>query len=92
MIEFQPVSDLGQLEAGQLILIEHNHKGKTVVSPAVVQKVIASGTNDEEVIIDMKSNSYFNMSMYLDGQSWVKNVQIIINGKVFSITNTKEKM
>lgn len=92
MIEFQPVSNLGQLEAGQLILIEHNHDRKTVVSPAVVQKVLNSGTKQEEVIIDMKWNSFFNVHMYLEGESWVKNVQIILNGKVFSMTNTKERI
>jgi hypothetical protein len=90
MIELQPVTELGQLKVGDLILIEHQHQNKMVVSPATVRVVLQSGTVDEEIVICKKYNKYFRMEMYLDGESWVKNMQVVKRGKVFSLINSKE--
>jgi hypothetical protein len=45
--------------------------------PFKVRKVKVSETDGTEVIFDMKNNRYFNVQMYLNGKSWVKEVVII---------------
>jgi ACT domain-containing protein len=92
MIELQPFSYFGQLKVGDLILIEHKHDNKLVVSPATVRAVVNAGAETEEIIICKKYNKYFITGMYLDGSSWVKNVQVVKRGKVFSMINTKTEL
>ena len=38
------------------------------------QIVVISEKDGTEIIIDKKMNKYFNLGMYLQGKSWVKNV------------------
>jgi hypothetical protein len=45
--------------------------------PFKVRKVKVSETDGTEIIFDMRKNRYFNLGMYLDGKSWVKEVVII---------------
>lgn len=45
--------------------------------PFKVQMVKVSETDGTEIIIDKKRNRYFNLGMYLEGKSWVKDVIII---------------
>lgn len=42
---------------------------------ALIVKVSEHGT---EVIIDKKRNRYFNLGMYLEGKSWVKEVSVVV--------------
>lgn len=44
---------------------------------------------DEEIILNKKYNDYFNMSMYLTGESWVKEVIILEDVKITNILKTK---
>ena len=36
-----------------------------------------SDSDGEEIIYDLKRNKYFNVGMYLNGKSWVKDVRIV---------------
>lgn len=45
--------------------------------PVKAQIVKVSDIDGVEVIFDRKNNKYFNLGMYLEGKSWVKEVKII---------------
>ena len=45
--------------------------------PFKVQMVKVSETDGTEIIFDKKRNRYFNLEMYLEGKSWVKEVVVI---------------
>lgn len=78
------VTSLGFLKAGDVVLIDD---GKNTF-PACVKEVINSKADGEEVILTKSSNKFFNVDMYLDGKSWVKNVMKIDNGIIYSLSNT----
>lgn len=70
---FEPLADYGQVNVGDLIVVR-NVDGE--VTPVIVPDVVQAGTDTEEIITDKHKNSYFIVSMYLAGQSWVKDCQI----------------
>lgn len=84
MIEIKPVTNHGQLKEGDVLLIEDSRK----VFPAQVKKVVFPGTKQEEIILSLNRNVYFILHMYLSGESWVKNVSIVIGATLTSISNT----
>jgi len=45
--------------------------------PVKAQTVKVSVNDGTEVIIDRKKNRYFNLGMYLEGKSWVKECYIV---------------
>ena len=52
--------------------------GDTLVNePVKAQVVKVSKSDGTEVIFDIKQNRFFNVGMYLDGRSWVKQVKIV---------------
>ena len=89
MIEFSAVTDFGQINQGELLVIEKKNGLKFV---AVAKKVLDKGRADEEVIICIKGNQYFITSMLLDGSSWVKNVTRLPSVNVTTITNTSKNL
>lgn len=46
--------------------------------PFKVQSVKVTPNDGTEVILDRKKNTYFNVGMYLEGKSWVKECGIIV--------------
>jgi len=68
------VKELTDIKEGDTICIT----GDTLkAEPFKVQKVKVSESDGTEIIFDMKMNRYFNLGMYLNGYSWVKEVIII---------------
>ena len=51
--------------------------GNFISEPFKVRKVQVSESDGTEVIFDMRNNKFFNVQMYLDGKSWVREVVII---------------
>lgn len=45
--------------------------------PFKVEMIKISDQDGTEIIIDKKQNRYFNLDMYLKGESWVKEVKIV---------------
>jgi Icc-related predicted phosphoesterase len=43
-----------------------------------VQKVICSESNGTEIVFDKKKNRFFNLGMYLQGKSWVKECKVLV--------------
>lgn len=79
-----PLTAPGQLQAGDLLLIERRNQ---VVCPAEVKEVIRPGTEQEEIVLARGRNLYFVVSMFLRGESWIKECSKVVNGRVYSITN-----
>jgi hypothetical protein len=68
------VEKLTDIKEGDTICITGNYLINELFK---VKKVKVSKTDGTEVIFDMKNNRFFNVQMYLDGKSWVKDVVII---------------
>ena len=45
-------------------------------------------TNDNEIVLSLKQNDYFNFDMYREGESWVWRVWNLGQIKLTAITNT----
>lgn len=72
MIKILPVTAPGQIQVGDVLLIDD---GRRVYSAPCAE--ICRPHIDPEIVINRKRNQYFITSMYLAGQSWVKEVQIV---------------
>jgi len=79
-----PLTAAGQLQVGDLLLIERRNQ---VVSPAEVKEIIRPGTEQEEIVLARGRNLYFVVSMFLRGESWIKNCSKVANGRAYAITN-----
>lgn len=85
MIEIQPVTDFGQINKDDVLVIETRTGIKII---AITKKVIRFGTEHEEVVTNLTKNHYFITKMLLDGGSWAKNVVRIPGARMTSSTNT----
>jgi len=72
-MEIKQLEDLGQIKKGDLLLISD----ATKIIHSKVDHVKVSDSDGEEIIYDLKRNKYFNVGMYLNGKSWVKDVRIV---------------
>lgn len=68
------VKTLDDIKKGDLICITGDN---LKAEPFKVKQVKVSESDGTEVIFDMRKNRYFNVGMYLEGKSWVKDVVII---------------
>lgn len=84
MIEFIPVTDFGQIKQGEVLLIEKTNGVKFI---AVAKKVLNKCKPTEEIVINLSSNIYFIVSMFLDGNSWVKSVIRLPDVEATNIVN-----
>ena len=71
VIEVKNITDIVE---GDTICITGDY---LIVEPFKVQMVKVTETDGTEIIFDKKKNRYFNLGMYLEGKSWVKEVVII---------------
>jgi hypothetical protein len=89
MIQTQPVTRYGQINKGDVLVIETK---SGITFPAVAKMIIRSGTEDEEVVISLRRNHYFIMSMMLAGKSWAKNVIRIPGAVLTSYSNSTKSL
>jgi len=87
-MRFKDLSDYGQLDEGDLILINCERNG---VFPVTVKEVLMKGTPEEEIIINKSKNIYFITAKYFDNTSWVKVCAKVTDGKIYSISNNTRK-
>lgn len=73
-MELKEVKTLTCIKEGDTIIITGDQYKAQLFK---VQKVKVSKTNGTEIIIDKKMNN-FNLKMYLDGLSWVKECKILV--------------
>lgn len=75
----------GQVSAGDVLLIQRRNE---FVAPVTVKDVLNKGTDKEEIILSKSKNIYFIVSMFLAGESWCKACSRLVNGKIYSISNS----
>lgn len=73
-MELREVKKVEDIKQGDKILVTGG-KLKNELVKAQSIKVSNDGT---EVVIDKKKNRHFNVEMYLAGESWVKNVMVVV--------------
>jgi len=67
------VTKIDQIKRGDTILISDG----TVLKTVRAMKVKVSEEDGVEVIFNLRQNKYFNVDMYLNGKSWVKDMRIL---------------
>lgn len=73
-MELKKVTELTDIKEGDTILIT----GDVLKNePVKVAKIKVSENDGVEVIFDLKKNRFFNLGMFLSGESWVKECSII---------------
>ena len=75
MINIQPITDVGQVVKGDLVLLEMK-SGE--VKSKKISNVLFSGCLNEEVIYNNKKNHYYITDCLLTGSSHVKNVSKVM--------------
>lgn len=69
-MNYKKLSKVGQIKKGAIVVATY----KSSVQKHTVDEVLHAGTDKEEILLDTKSNLYFNTSMAIDGISWAKEV------------------
>ena len=73
-MELIKVKKLRDINVGDTIVIT----GDTLKNEAVkVQLVKVTDVDGTEIIFDKKNNRFFNLGMFLDGKSWVRECMVI---------------
>lgn len=68
------VKELTDIEKGDTLIIT----GDTLKNEPVKAQIVKVSDNDgTEVIFDKKMNRFFNLGMYLKGNSWVKDLKVV---------------
>lgn len=73
MAKLKKVKKLDQIKEGDTIVMSGDNFKNEVRNVETV-KISEDGT---EIIFDNKNNKYFNLGMYLKGESWVKELSIL---------------
>ena len=73
-MELKDVKTLTDIKQGDTIIIT----GDVLKNePFKAQIVKVSETDGTEIIFDKKMNRFFNLGMYLEGKSWVKDCKVV---------------
>jgi len=74
-MELKDVKTLTDIKQGDTIIIT----GDVLKNePFKAQIVKVSETDGTEIIFDKKMNRFFNLGMYIEGKSWVKDCKVVI--------------
>ncbi len=73
-MSFIPVTSLDVIKEGDTIMIISDSLKKEILT---VELVRFSDDDKTEIIIDKKTNRFFNLGLYLQGKSWVKELKIL---------------
>lgn len=74
-MELKEVKTITDIKQGDTLIIT----GDTLKNEPVKAQIVKVSNNDgTEIIFDKKQNRFFNLGMYLEGKSWVKDVKIVI--------------
>lgn len=74
-MELKDVKTLTDIKQGDTIIITGDILKN---EPFKAQIVKVSETDGTEIIFDKKMNRFFNLGMYLEGKSWVKDCKILL--------------
>ena len=74
-MELKEVKTLTDIKQGDTIIIT----GDTLKNEAVKAQIVKVTEHDgTEIIFDKKNNRFFNLGMYLEGKSWVKDCKVVV--------------
>ena len=74
-MELKKVKTITDIKQGDTLIVT----GDTLKNEPVKAQIVKVPPNDgTEIIIDKKMNRFFNLGMYLEGKSWVKDVVVVI--------------
>lgn len=74
-MELKDVKTIDDIKSGDTLIIT----GDTLVNECIKSVIVKVSRSDgTEVIIDKKQNRYFNLGMYLEGKSWVKELKLLV--------------
>lgn len=74
-MELKEVKTITDIKQGDTLIVTGDVLKNKSVKAQIVKVTPKDGT---EIIIDKKKNCFFNLGMYLEGKSWVKEVKILI--------------
>lgn len=75
-MNLKKVTTLTDIKQGDTIIIT----GDSLVNEAVKAQIVKISQHDgTEIIFDKRANRFFNLGMYLEGKSWVKELCVIIS-------------
>lgn len=73
-MELKEVKTLTDIKQGDTLIIT----GDTLKNEPVKAQIVKVSQHDgTEVVFDKKQNRFFNLGMYLEGKSWVKEVMVV---------------
>ena len=67
------VNNIESIKQGDILIIT----GDTLINEPCKAQIVKVSGDGTEIIIDKKKNRFFNLGMYLEGKSWVKEVCIL---------------
>jgi hypothetical protein len=74
-MELREVKTITDIKQGDTLIVT----GDTLKHESVKAQIVKVTPNDgTEIIIDKKKNRFFNLGMYLEGKSWVKELKVIV--------------
>lgn len=73
-MELRTIRSLTDIKQGDTLILTGDTLKNEPVKAEIVKVTERDGT---EIIFDKKNNRYFNLGMYLDGKSWVKECKIL---------------
>lgn len=66
------ITSIDAISKDDLLLVNGSHATGDAIQLHKVLHVKVTDRDGTEIILRKKGNVYFNLSMYLDGKSWVK--------------------
>lgn len=72
-MELEKVTKIDQICQGDTLIIT----GDTLKNEPIKAQTVKVSKDGTEIIFDRKMNRYFNLGMYLEGKSWVKELAIL---------------
>lgn len=73
-MELKEVKTLTDIKQGDTIIITGDTLKNEPVKAQIVKVTEQDGT---EIIFDKKNNRFFNLGMFLEGKSWVKDCKVV---------------
>ena len=75
-MNLKTVETLTDIKQGDTLIIT----GDTLKNEPVKAQIVKVSENDgTEIIFDKKMNRFFNLGMYLNGSSWVKDLKVVVD-------------
>ncbi|CAL2094905.1 hypothetical protein [Tenacibaculum sp. 190524A02b] len=72
-MKLEPVTQIDQINQGDTLIIT----GHTLKNEPVKAEIVKVSKDGTEIIFNKKMNKFFNLGMFLEGKSWVKELAII---------------